>query len=124
MTAEAQPLQPVSAASADHYLWGYACDGWHLVRTVGLSVIEESMPPAAKEQRHLHQRARQFFYVLQGELTMEVEGALHRLTPRQGMEIPPGRTHQARNDSAAEVRFLVISAPPGQGDRVPVPDQG
>jgi len=109
---------PVSTETAEHYTWGEVCDGWHLVRSEGLSVIEERMPPAAEEQRHFHTKARQFFFVLDGELTMEIEGRLHALGPRQGLEIAPGTKHQARNESAREVRFLVISAPPAQGDRV------
>ncbi|MFP5226583.1 MAG: cupin domain-containing protein [Acidobacteriota bacterium] len=109
---------PVSAETAEHYTWGEVCDGWHLVRSGALSVIEERMPPGATEQRHAHGTARQFFYVLEGELTMEVEGRLHGIGARQGLEIAPGEKHQARNDSAREVRFLVISAPPSHGDRI------
>ncbi|RXS98156.1 cupin domain-containing protein [Silvibacterium dinghuense] len=79
------------------------------------------MPPGTAEQRHLHHRARQFFYVLAGEFTMELEDHLHRLTAGQGLEIVPGATHQARNESSADVRFLVISSPPSHGDREPAP---
>lgn len=112
----------IDAASASHYVWGGVCDGWRLVQGEGLSVIEERMPPGAQEQRHFHTKARQFFYVLEGELTLEVEGVVHRLGARQGLEIAPGERHQAFNASkeecAMDVRFLVVSAPPGQGDRV------
>jgi mannose-6-phosphate isomerase-like protein (cupin superfamily) len=111
--------EPVSAPTAEHYAWAEVCDGWHLVRGEALSVIEERMPPGAGEQRHFHIRARQFFYVLDGELTMEIESAIHRLSARQGIEIVPGKRHQARNESRADARFLVISTPPGQGDRTP-----
>lgn len=109
--------EPVSAASAEHYLWGEVCDGWRLVADEHLSVIEERMPPGATEQRHLHTEARQFFYVLQGELTMELEGRMHPLRQGQGIEVPPGAPHQAMNRSCSDTRFLVISAPPAQGDR-------
>jgi quercetin dioxygenase-like cupin family protein len=114
----------ISTVSASHYVWGEVCDGWHLVRGDALSVIEERMPAGAQEERHFHTKARQFFYVLEGELTLEVEGAVHRLGPRQGLEIAPGERHQAfnasREECAMDVRFLVVSAPPGQGDRVNV----
>ena len=112
----------VSAASASHYVWGAVCDGWHLVRGEALSVIEERMLAGAQEQRHSHTKARQFFYVLEGELMLEVEGEVHCLGPRQGLEIAPGERHQAlcasNGECDTEVRFLVVSAPPGQGDRV------
>ncbi len=109
---------PVSIETTEHYTWGEVCGGWHLVRSEGLSVIEERMPPGTTEQRHAHSKARQFFYVLEGELTMEVEGRLHGLGARQGLEIAPGEKHQARNESSQDVRFLVVSSPPGQNDRV------
>lgn len=109
----------VSTASADHYIWGEVCDGWHLVRGANLSVIEERMPPVAQEQRHFHTRARQFFYVLDGELTIELAGAHHSLTAGIGLEISPGEPHQALNNSQKEVRFLVISQPASHGDRQP-----
>ncbi len=108
---------PISIASADHYTWGGSCDGWHLVCAAGMSVIEERMPPGTAEVRHWHARAIQFFYVLSGTLTMEVEGALHDLPAGSGIELPSGTAHQAQNSGSADVRFLVISCPPHQGDR-------
>jgi mannose-6-phosphate isomerase-like protein (cupin superfamily) len=108
----------ISRDSAPHYKWGDGCDGWHLVQSDALSVIEERMPPGTSERRHLHRRARQFFYVLAGELTMEVEGVEHRLGANEGIEIAPEQVHQAFNRSANDVRFLVTSQPPAHGDRV------
>jgi mannose-6-phosphate isomerase-like protein (cupin superfamily) len=75
------------------------------------------MPPGTEEQRHWHQRARQFFYVLEGELTMRFDDRAVTLGPRQGIEIAPGLPHQAKNVSGADTRFLVISQPPSHGDR-------
>lgn len=109
--------KPTSKAVAEHYGWGEGCDGWHLLRAQNLSVIEERMPAGTKEVRHWHARARQFFYVLDGTLTLEVEGVTHRLQPRTGIELPQGTAHQAINDSGADVEFLVISEPPSHGDR-------
>ena len=78
------PHSPISHLNAPHYLWGFNCDGWHLVRTPEISVIQERMPPGASEARHLHHHARQFFFVLQGEAILEVDGVEHRLTAQQG----------------------------------------
>jgi uncharacterized cupin superfamily protein len=109
---------PISIANADHYSWaGGQCDGWHMVRAATFSVIEERMPPGTTEQRHWHARAKQFFYVLAGTLKLEVEGATHELVPGMGIELPAGTAHRARNDGTDDVRFLVISSPPHQGDR-------
>ena len=49
---------------------------------------------------------------------MEVEGTTHVLPARTGIELPPGTAHQAINESAADVEFLVVSTPPSHGDRV------
>ena len=108
----------ISTANAVHYTWGEGCDGWHLLKTDALSIIEERMPPGTSERRHFHQRARQFFYVLAGELTMEVDGREHVIRANHGLEIAPGVPHQAINRSGENVRFIVTSQPPSHGDRI------
>ena len=114
-------MKPVSTKSAEHYQWGDACDGWHLLKGDDLGVIEECMPPGTAEQRHRHARSRQFFYVLEGEATLDLEGEVHRLRRGEGLHVSPGAAHQVRNDSDADVRFLVVSAPTSHGDRILVP---
>jgi mannose-6-phosphate isomerase-like protein (cupin superfamily) len=121
-------LSVISAANAEHYTWSSAigpqtCDGWHLHRSASLSIIEERMPPATAERRHLHQRATQFFYVLAGELTIELAGpekgnVAHRLPPHTGLTIPAEAPHQVFNRGTVDARFLVISQPPSHGDRI------
>ena len=106
--------------NADHYLWGDNCDGWILSPSPDLMVIQERMPPRTAERRHYHNKARQFFYVLDGELTMELEGCRHILTARTGIEIKPGAAHQARNDSDEDTHFIVVSSPTSRGDRTEV----
>lgn len=110
---------PVSRHTAAHYDWGEGCQGWRLVQTEGLSVIEERMPPGADEVRHRHLRARQFFLVRSGVLDVEVEEERHRLSEGSGIEVPPGAAHQVLNPGPAAAEFLVISAPTTDGDRVP-----
>ena len=110
--------QPISTRSAASYTWGDGCDGWHLMRAAGISIIEERMPAGTREVRHWHARAAQFFYILAGTLTLEVEGVVHQLPARTGIELPQGTAHQAINESAADVEFLVISTPPSHGDRI------
>ncbi|WP_329740927.1 cupin domain-containing protein [Dyella sp. A6] len=114
-------MSVVDAGNVEHYRWGRSCDGWHLLAGEDLSVIEEQMPAGAMEQRHRHVRARQFFYVLVGEAVLEMDEALYRLGPGQGLHVPPGAAHQMRNESRADVRFLVVSSPKSHGDRVAAP---
>lgn len=120
-------MKVISRNNAEHYTWSSVanpdtisellCDGWHLHRTETLSIIEESMPPGTAEQRHLHQRATQFFYVLAGELIIELAGEEHRLPASTGLAIPAKTPHQVFNRSGEDARFLVISQPPSHGDR-------
>ncbi|MFC5580910.1 cupin domain-containing protein [Rhodanobacter terrae] len=114
-------MTAVSTGNAQHYRWGGACDGWHLLAADDLSVIEERMPPGAAEQRHRHAQARQFFYVLEGGATLELDGVRHSLRRGEGLHVPPGLAHQMRNDGAADLRFIVVSAPKSHGDRIAAP---
>lgn len=110
----------ISNANAGHYLWGDRCDGWYLVNRPDMLIIHEKMPAATYEKRHYHAVSRQFFFVLDGILTMELEGEAFQLHAQQGIEIPPGSAHQARNDHNFPVEFLVISHPTTRGDRTDV----
>src|ERR1700681_1469943 len=105
------PAQIISTKSAEHYKWGGPqgtdCDGWHLVKTAELSVIEELMPPGTTETRHSHVHARQFFFVLEGVLNLEVEYHHFDVHAGQGIEVSPGQQHQAMNKSAKHVRIIV-----------------
>ncbi len=110
----------INKETAEHYTWGEACDGWHLVKRTELSVIHERMPAGASEIRHYHTRARQFFFILFGTATLEVEGKRHVLQTQEGLEVPPETPHQMFNESEQAVEFLVISQPASHGDRMPV----
>jgi mannose-6-phosphate isomerase-like protein (cupin superfamily) len=111
----------ISIQTAEHYTWGQGCDGWHLVRTPELSVIQERMPDGASEVRHLHVRARQFFFVLSGQLTIELEGTRYEVGAGEGLEIPPGWAHQVVNESGGDTSFIVVSQPPSHGDKLAAP---
>jgi len=107
----------VDIRSARHYRWGAASDGWHLLEGEDLSVIQERVPPGDRERRHRHARARQFFYILAGEATLEIDGREVVVAAGQGIEVPPGTLHQFFNRSSADVEMLVISSPRSHGDR-------
>jgi mannose-6-phosphate isomerase-like protein (cupin superfamily) len=111
-------MELVDKQSAEHYSWGSGCDGWHLLKTPALSVIEERMPPGRSEVRHYHQKASQVFYVLSGSLSIEVDGEVFELNARQSLSVAAGKSHQVQNLSAENVELLVISHPPSHEDRV------
>ena len=107
----------VSIENAEHYIWGEVCDGWHLLKRHDLSVIQERIPAGSAEVMHYHNVARQFFYILEGEGTMVFADKAIILCKGQGMEIAPEVRHQFKNQSKADVHFLVVSVPTTRGDR-------
>lgn len=111
-------MGPTERSTAQHYTWGEGCDGWHLLKDARLSVIEERMPPGTAERPHHHQRAQQFFYVLSGTATFELEGESVTVGARQGLHIKAGAHHRVFNRGAEDLYFLVVSEPPSHGDRV------
>ena len=110
--------EPISSENAEHYNWGNKCDGWHLVKSDLLSVIQERVPSGCSEVRHLHKFSEQFFYVLSGVATLEVDGEEHTLKENQGMHVPPNTVHQLSNNASRDLIFIVTSTPPSHGDRV------
>jgi hypothetical protein len=75
---------PIGIDSAQHYIWGGNYDGWHLVRAADLSVIQERVPPGGRETRHVHARARQFFF--------DVTFLVVSQPPAQADQLPAGPT--------------------------------
>jgi mannose-6-phosphate isomerase-like protein (cupin superfamily) len=108
----------VSIKNGKHYVWGGNCDGWHLVTSDALSVIQERVPEGSSEARHLHNMAEQFFYVISGIATLEVAGVVHVINQNEGFHVPAGIAHTLSNENEKELNFLVISTPPSHGDRV------
>jgi quercetin dioxygenase-like cupin family protein len=62
---------------------------------------------------HFHQRLHETIYVLEGELTLLLDGAVDRLGPGGFASIPPGAIHTFRNDGAHAARGLNVNAPAG-----------
>jgi len=110
-------MSVTSVEIGKHYVWGGNCDGWHLVASSNLSVIQERMPCGSSEVRHLHNRAEQFFYVLRGTATLEVAGFTYVLNANEGFHVPASVPHTLSNQHEQILDFLVVSTPPSHGDR-------
>lgn len=106
-----------NSSTSEHYQWGNKCDGWRLLDRPDLNVTQERVPPGSGETRHSHRLARQLFFVLAGELRIELQGETFVLLPGDSLEIPPGVPHRVDNTAAADAAFLVVSAPSTRGDR-------
>lgn len=114
-------LRAVRPEGANRYSWGGVCDGWRLVERPDLSVKRERVPPGAGETPHRHGAARQFFFVLSGEATLELDGRALTFGAGEGVEVPPGTPHRFCNRGAQEVHFLVVSTPSTANDRTAAP---
>jgi len=112
---------PVDITTARHYTWGEGCDSWVLAEGENFSVKQERMPPGTTECLHLHQRAAQFFYILQGSAVFTLHESAEVIHRGQGMFVPPGTGHFIANTADEPLEFLVISQPSTEHDRVLLP---
>lgn len=113
-------MRPVEADAGNFYSWGTHCSGWRLLDIGHFQVRQEAMPPGAAEEPHVHQKAHQFFYVLDGEMTLRTPENGHCIRPRQGIHVPPGRPHWVLNEGASDLIFILASSPSTSGDRITV----
>lgn len=62
---------------------------------------------------HRHQKLHDMFYVLEGTLTVNVEGETRELGAGSFVCVPPGVAHTFSNPGHAPVRFLNFNTPGG-----------
>lgn len=74
---------------------------------------EAIVPPGGGPPPHIHSREEEGFYVLEGELSVTVEGK--HFVVRAGMfaNMPVGSLHSFRNESDRPARMLILVAPAG-----------
>jgi mannose-6-phosphate isomerase-like protein (cupin superfamily) len=101
-----------------HYYWGDQCDGWNFVNTPDLSLKLEKMPPHSAEQKHFHEKAQQFFFILKGYAVFEIEQERLLLKANQGIHIISGRRHRILNEADEDLEFLLSSQPSTLNDRM------
>ncbi|WP_316744560.1 cupin domain-containing protein [Pedobacter antarcticus] len=106
-----------SIQNSEHYKWGENCDGWHLLKTDSLSVIQEKMLPGTAERIHFHTQAQQLFFILSGTAIFKMGDELLTVNSGESMHIPKGTIHSIANHGVNELEFLVISEPKSHGDR-------
>jgi len=107
----------VNSTNSEHYIWGGQCHGWCLHKTADLNIVQEKMPPNTSEVRHYHKFAKQFFFVLEGTLSIEVDDNTTDVKMLEGFVIKKNTIHNVTNDSNRDVVFLVISVPTSVGDK-------
>ena len=101
----------------NHYQWGNGCDGWVLLDTESLSVKQERMPAMTAEALHYHEKAQQFFFILKGIASFEIEGNGITVNAGEGLQIEAGKKHRIINNTADDIEFILSSQPSTSGDR-------
>jgi mannose-6-phosphate isomerase-like protein (cupin superfamily) len=101
-----------------HYQWGDSCDGWNLVDESSISIKLERMRPHTAEQKHFHEKAQQFFYILKGEAVFEIGRERITVKQEQGIYIEPGKLHRIINENDEDLEFLLSSQPSTANDRI------
>lgn len=76
------------------------------------SLAEATLPAGSATTPHFHRESEEFYYVLDGRGTMELDGDRRPLRPGDAVIIPPGAWHQIHADGDVELRFLCCCAPP------------
>jgi len=77
------------------------------------ALIEAIVPPGGGPPPHRHSREEEGFHVLEGELTVTVDGQRVSLTAGMFANLPIGSVHSFKNEGTATVRMLILVAPAG-----------
>ncbi|MCX6971599.1 MAG: cupin domain-containing protein [Verrucomicrobia bacterium] len=75
------------------------------------SLAEAVVPAGTSTARHHHKTSEEFYFILDGIGTMEIDGVLQEVGPGDAILIPPGSWHRI-TAAASDLRFLCCCAPP------------
>ncbi|MEX1118506.1 MAG: cupin domain-containing protein [Terrimicrobiaceae bacterium] len=78
------------------------------------SLAEATLPVGAATDRHYHRESEEFYFLLEGEGQMEIDGEVRSVSVGDGVLIPAGAWHQI--STMRGVRFLCCCAPPYSHD--------
>ena len=74
------------------------------------SLAEACVPVGGATQRHFHRLSEEFYFILEGEGRMEIDGDWLEVGPGDAILIPAGAWHTI--EASSELRFLCCCAPP------------
>ncbi|MCL2243595.1 MAG: cupin domain-containing protein [Treponema sp.] len=80
--------------------------------------------PGQDFQTHYHSVMEENFFVLEGTVTIVVDGKPNDLSPGQFIHIEPGEVHYVINRSSSTVRMTSCLAPFRDGDKTEAPNPG
>ncbi len=77
------------------------------------AVCEQVLPPRYETPYHLHREEDEAFYILEGELTLILNGQRRSLRPGDFLFAPRNVAHGLRVAGPDRVRILIVVTPPG-----------
>ncbi|MCH7225519.1 cupin domain-containing protein [Haloferula sp. A504] len=78
------------------------------------SLAEATIPAGGETERHWHRDSEEFYFILSGTGTMEIDGEEREVGEGDAILIPAGAWHQIR--ATHDLRFLCCCAPPYRHD--------
>jgi mannose-6-phosphate isomerase-like protein (cupin superfamily) len=73
------------------------------------SLAEATVPQGCSTQRHYHKLSEEFYFILEGDGVMEIDGETRMVTSGDAILIPPHSWHQIT--ASGTLRFLCCCAP-------------
>lgn len=77
------------------------------------SLFEATVNPGSIVPEHRHNGFEESFYILEGELEMQMNGDTMTVGKGSFIKVPKGTVHGYKNTSGAEVRYLTWTHPAG-----------
>jgi uncharacterized cupin superfamily protein len=78
-----------------------------------VAVVHATVPVLSGPPLHRHSREDEWFYLIDGEITWEVDGQRHRGGAGASAFAPRGTAHAFRNFGASVAHMLVVVTPAG-----------
>ncbi len=76
-------------------------------------MLEIFSPAGRATPNHKHQHEDETIHILDGELSVDIEGTLHTVCTGETLHLRRGTAHQLINRSDRTARYLLICAPAG-----------
>ncbi|MDR0551300.1 MAG: cupin domain-containing protein [Spirochaetaceae bacterium] len=90
----------------------------YLVQGPRLNFAVVQFMPGQDFRAHYHNVMEENFYIMEGEVTIVVDGKPQNLSKGQLIHIEPGEVHYVVNRSAAPVKMIACLAPYQEKDKV------
>ncbi len=86
--------------------------------TGGLFAVHEAiLVPGEKVVRHRHNNVAEFFYVLEGEVLLQIGDEVTKATPGTFTFSPINSVHAFSNLGTEPARMLIVATPPEPGEQ-------